>query len=160
MLKRLITVSLCVLALSLSGSAQTRKAATKKAPAGPAPDKALMQKIWDGWSTLDPANTRKFYATGPHTFFDIAPLKYNSWDEYEKGVTSVLAGYKSAKFTVNDDASLHPHGDMVWATATIAEQMTTKAGKVEMGNFRWTVVWEDVDGKWLIVHEHVSAPLQ
>ncbi len=160
MLKRILTVSLCLLALTLSGSAQTKKSAMKKAPAGPAPDKALMQKIWDGWSTLDPANVAKYYATGPHTFFDIAPLKYGSWDEYEKGVKGVLAGYKSAKFTVNDDAIVNPHGDLVWATATVHEEMTTKAGKVEMGNFRWTVIFENVDGKWLTVHEHVSAPLQ
>ena len=38
--------------------------------------------------------------------------------------------------------------------------MTNKSGKVEMGNFRWTVVFENEDSKWLIVHEHVSAPLQ
>ena len=40
------------------------------------------------------------------------------------------------------------------------EEMTDKAGKVSMGNFRWTVVFENEVGKWLIVHEHVSAPLQ
>ncbi len=106
-------------------------------------------------------NVAHYYATSePHTFFDITPLKYNSWDEYEKGVKAVLAGYKSAKFTLNDDVAIHPHGDLVWATATVAEQMITKAGKVEMGKFRWTVVMENVDGKWLTVHEHVSAPLQ
>jgi len=161
MLKRLFTVSLCLLALTLSISAQTKKSPImKKSTAGPAPDKALMQKIWDGWGTLDPANNAKFYATGPHTFFDIAPLKYGSWDEYQKGVTGIIAGYKSAKFTVNDDLAIHPHGDLVWATATIAEQMTTKAGKVEMGNFRWTVIFENEDGKWMIVHEHVSQPIQ
>lgn len=159
MLNRFLTVSLCLLALTLSGSAQMKKAAMKKAPAGPAPDKALMQKIWDGWSTLDPANVAKYYASGPHTYFDIAPLKYGSWDEYEKGVKVVVAGYKSAKFTVNDDAAMHPHGDLAWATATVHEEMTTKAGKVEMGNFRWTVIFENEDGKWLVVHEHVSAPL-
>jgi ketosteroid isomerase-like protein len=157
MLKRLFTVSLCLLALTLSGSAQTKKSPTKKSSA---PDKAYLQKIWDGWSTLDPANVAQYYATGPHVFFDIAPLKYNSWDEYEKGVKGVLAGYKAAKCTVNDDAILHANGDLVWATATIAEQMTTKTGKVEMGNFRWTVIFENEDGKWLIVHEHVSEPLQ
>jgi ketosteroid isomerase-like protein len=160
MLKRLIPVSLCLLALTLSTAAQTKMSAMKKSAAGPAPDKAHLQKIWDGWSTLDPANVEKFYATGPHTFFDIAPLKYGSFDEYEKGVKTVLAGYKSAKFTVNDDVAIHPHGDLVWATATIAEQMTTKAGKVDMGNFRWTVVFENEDGKWLVVHEHVSVPIQ
>jgi ketosteroid isomerase-like protein len=159
-MKRFLTVSLCVLALTLSAFAQTKKSSTKKSVAGPAPDKAYMQRIWDGWATLDPANVAKYYATGPHTFFDIAPLKYYSWDEYQAGVKGVLAGYKSAKFTVNDDAVVHTHGDLVWGTATVKNEMTSKAGKVEMGNFRWTVVWENQDGKWLIVHEHVSAPLQ
>ena len=160
MLKRILTVSFCLLALTLSGSAQTKKSSMKKAAPRPVPDKAYLQKIWDGWSTLDPANVAKYYATGPHVFFDIAPLKYNSWDEYEKGVKGVLAGYKSAKFTLNDDVAIHPHGDLVWVTATVAEQMTTKAGKVEMGTFRWTAILENQDGKWLTVHEHVSAPVQ
>lgn len=158
MFKRLLPVSICLLVLSLTLAAQAKKSPMAKKAASP-PDKAYLQKIWDGWATLDPANTAKFYATGPHTFFDIAPLKYNSWDEYEKGVKGLVAGYKSAKFTVNDDAAIHPRGDLVWATATVAEEMTDKAGKVSMGNFRWTVVFENEGGKWLIVHEHVSAPL-
>jgi ketosteroid isomerase-like protein len=29
-----------------------------------------------------------------------------------------------------------------------------------MGNFRWTVVFEKQGGKWLIVHEHISVPMQ
>ncbi len=161
-MKRLFAVSLCLLALTLSSLAAPpkMKTASRKSPAGPIPDRAFLQKIWDGWATLDTANVAMFYANGPHTFFDIAPLKYNSWDEYEKGVKAVVDGYKSAKFTLNDDATIHPHGDLVWATATVKEEMTTNAGKVEMGNFRWTVVLENQDGKWLIVHEHVSAPLQ
>jgi len=81
MTKRFLTVLFCLLALTLASSAQTKKSPMKKS-AGPAPDKAYLQKVWDGWSTLDPANVAKFYATGPHVFFDIAPLKYNSWDEY------------------------------------------------------------------------------
>jgi len=159
-MKRLLAVFVCLLALTLSSSAAPPKTASKKSSAAPPPDKAFLQKIWDGWATLDTANVAMFYAKGPHTFFDIAPLKYNSWDEYEKGVKTIVDGYKSAKFTLNDDAAIHPHGDLVWATATVKEEMTTKAGKVEMGNFRWTVVLENQDGKWLIVHEHVSAPLQ
>jgi ketosteroid isomerase-like protein len=160
MLKRLFTVSLCLLTLTLSAVAAAKKTEPKKSPAGPIPDKAYMQKIWDGWATLDSTNVAKYYATGPHAFFDIAPLKYASWDEYQAGVKNVLAGYKSAKCTVNDDAAIHPHGDLVWGTATVSYEMTTKAGKVEMGNFRWTVIWENQDGKWLTIHEHVSEPLQ
>jgi ketosteroid isomerase-like protein len=155
-MKRLSALLLCLFALSFSISA--KPAHSKSAP--PAPDKAYLQKIWDGWSTLDTANVAKFYASGPLTFFDIAPLKYNSWEEFKSGVKVELADYKSAQFTLNDDLAIHPHGDLVWATATVKEEMTTKAGKVEMGNFRWTVVLENQDGRWLIVHEHVSEPIQ
>jgi ketosteroid isomerase-like protein len=135
-------------------------AAQNKKSAGGGPDKALMQRVWDGWSSLDVAKVAEFYARGPHVFFDIAPLKYASWDEYQKGVLNVLADFKTAKFTVNDDVELHPAGQYVWGTSTVKEDATMKSGKREMGTFRWTVVFEKQNGKWLIVHEHISAPLQ
>jgi ketosteroid isomerase-like protein len=153
-MKRLCTALLCLMILTL---AQISHASARKSPAPP--DKAFMQKIMDAWATLNPDNVAMYYATGPHTFFDIAPLKYSSWDEYKTGVKAILAGYKSAKFTVNDDAAIHAEGDPVWATATVGSEMTTKAGKVEMGNFRWTVIWKNENGKWVIVHDHFSAPL-
>jgi len=93
-MKRLSLILLCTFALTLSSVAQSPKAAKKSATPA-APDKAYLQKIWDAWSTLDPANAAKFYASGPHTFFDIAPLKYGSWEEYSAGVKGVLSGYKS-----------------------------------------------------------------
>jgi ketosteroid isomerase-like protein len=149
---------LLILALAALAFADTKKPMSK--PAGGAPDKALLQKIWDGWSTLDPSNVAEYYATGQHTFFDIAPLKYASWDEYKAGVVKELANYKAAKFTVNDDAEVHPAGRYVWVTATVKNDMTQKSGKREMGNLRWTAVFEKQNGKWIIVHEHVSAPLE
>ena len=160
MQKRLLTVLVCFLALSLSNFAQTKKSGKKAGSAGSIPDKAYMQKIWDGWSTMDPTNVAHFYAKGEHTFFDIAPLKYNNWEEYEAGVKQVLADYKSATFTLNDDVQTHPAGEYVWGTATLKSDMTQKSGKRELGNFRWTVVFQKQGGQWLIVHEHVSAPLQ
>jgi ketosteroid isomerase-like protein len=149
-------------AVFVSCSVLTSPLAAKKLPTGKttSPDKAYLQKIWDGWATLDPSNLAEFYASGPHTFFDIAPLKYSNWDEYQKGVRQVLADFKSAKFTVNDDAELHPAANYVWATATLKEEMTHKNGKVDTGSFRWTVVFEKQSGKWLIVHEHVSVPVE
>ena len=112
MTNRYRTVLLGLFVLSLSCFGQTRKPTTKTSSVTGAPDKAYMQKIWDGWGTLGPANVASFYASGRHAFFDIAPLKYGSWDEYQAGVKNVLAGYKSAKFTVNDDAAMHQHGGL------------------------------------------------
>jgi len=152
MRNRVLLVAVCF--LGVVSAAQT-KASKKMASAG-APDRAYLQKIWDGWATLDPANVAQFYAKGPHVFFDIAPVKYNSWDEYQAGVVQELADYKSATCAVNDDAQIHSHGDLVWATATVKADMTRKSGKRELFTFRWTVVFEKQEGKWLIVHEHVS----
>jgi ketosteroid isomerase-like protein len=156
MLKHL---TLCSVALLLSISALGQAKASKMMSRS-MPDKAYMQKIWDGWSTLDTANVAHFYAKGDHTFYDIAPLKYASWEEYETGVKKELGDYKAATFTVNDDAQIHPAGDYVWGTATVKSDMTQKSGKRELGQFRWTVIFHKEKGEWLIVHEHVSAPMQ
>jgi ketosteroid isomerase-like protein len=148
---------LAVLASTCFTFAQTKKS-VKKPSAGP--DKAYMQQIVDAWGTLDPSHAAPFYASGPHAFFDLAPLKYASWSEYEVGVKKILADYKSLKLTVNDDAEVHRHGDLAWGTATVKEDAVMKSGKHEMGTFRWTIVWENQGGKWLTVHEHLSAPVQ
>jgi len=154
--KPLMPLFLVLLMFSTLGAAPPKKSPAKTSGG---PDKALLQKIWDGWSTLDPENTAQYYAQGPHTFFDIAPLKYSSWDEYQKGVVSVLADFKSAKLTVNDDAEIHTIGDHAWGYSTVKEDAVMKSGKREMGTFRWTFVFEKQNGKWLLVHEHISEPL-
>jgi len=155
--KRFLTVVTVLLMFVVASFAQPKKSAAKSSGG---PVKAYLQKIWDGWAALDPSNQGQYYAQGPHTFFDIAPLKYGSWDEYQKGVVNVLADFKTAKFTVNDDAEIHTTGDHAWGFATVKEDATMKSGKREMATIRWTYVFEKQGGKWLIVHEHVSEPLQ
>ena len=134
-----------------------QETAAKKTTGGP--DKAYLQKIWDGWAALDGSKQAEFYATGPHLYFDLAPLKYASWDEYQAGVAKLLDEYKSATLTVNDDAEIHTVGDTAWVASTVKADMMKKTGKREMATFRWTAIFEKHDGKWLIVHEHVSEPM-
>src|SRR5437660_11305136 len=55
------------------------------------PDKALMQKIWDAWATMNPDNAAQFYDKQPNdVFFDIAPVRYEGWDSYSKGAANVI----------------------------------------------------------------------
>jgi len=161
MRKRFVSALSCVFVLSLLGLAQSNKPAPKKVvPSDSGLDRVMLQTVLDGWSTLDPADAAKFYAHGPGTFFDVAPLKYSSWEEYEAGVRKVLVDYQSIKFTLNDDAAVHVHGDVAWATSTIKKDAVLKGGKREMATLRWTAIWEKRDGKWVIVHDHTSEPLQ
>jgi ketosteroid isomerase-like protein len=151
------SICLIVIGLSLSSGAQSKKSSAKT---GPIPDKAYVQRIWDTWATLDPAQEAQFHASGANVFYDESPLKYNSWAEFQSGVSKILDTIKSGTFTVNDDLQLHPAGDYVWGTATVKEDLVMKDGKRDMATLRWTVVFQKQDGKWLIVHEHISAPAE
>jgi ketosteroid isomerase-like protein len=122
------------------------------------PDKAYLQKVWSGWETLNASHQTQFYAQGAHVYFDEAPLKYDSWNQFESGVAKILTSIKSATFTVNDDAQIHQAGNIAWATATIAQKALLKDGSRDNATLRWTVVFEKQNGRWLIVHEHVSRP--
>lgn len=146
---------LCCLILVTTSVARAQR--TPAAP--PIPDAAYLQKIWDGWATLDAARQTQFYAQGPHTFFDEAPLKYDSWKEFEAGVGKILTSIKSAKFTV-EEPHIHPAGQYVWATALINQDALLQDGKRDKAILRWTVVFHRESGKWLIVHEHVSRPTE
>jgi ketosteroid isomerase-like protein len=144
-----------VITISFASFAETKKAANL------GPDKAYLQKLLDGWSSLNPANMKQYYVQGDHLFFDIAPVKYSNWAEYQTGTTELLGGYKSLKMTLNDDAQIHHEGNLTWAVATIKEESVTVNDKHELGTFRWTVLFQkQPDGKWLIVHEHTSVPAQ
>jgi hypothetical protein len=162
MRNRLLTASLCLIALSFVNRGVLLAAAGQKPAehAAAMPDKAYLQKIWNGWATLDPAQEAQFHAPGPRTFYDESPLAYYSWAEFQAGVTKILGTIKSGTFTVNDDAQLHPAGRYVWGNATVKEDLIMSNGKRAIATLRWTVVFERLDGKWLIVHEHISAPAE
>jgi ketosteroid isomerase-like protein len=126
-----------------------------------APDAAYMQKVLDAWNTLDTSKVAPYYAQGAgHVFFDISPLKYNSWDEYASGVSQMATDLKSLSLVSNDDATVHVDGNMAWGTATVKGDFVHKSGKRDMATYRWTAIWEKQDGKWIIVHDHFSAPMQ
>jgi ketosteroid isomerase-like protein len=160
MRKRLLVVLMCILALTVSSPAASKHKKKTHAPAPTAPDKKYLQKLMDGWSSGDPANMTQYYDQGEYTFFDIAPLKYNNWAAFQKGVTELLKNYKTFKLTVNDDAQIHTDGNLTWVAATVKEDAVTAAGKHELATLRWTVIFEKQAGKWMIVHEHTSEPLQ
>jgi ketosteroid isomerase-like protein len=151
-------------ALALPGIAQTAAVPPSTAaskPAMAAVDKAYLQSIWDGWASSDLDKQGQFYAQGPgHLFFDVAPLKYNSWDEYKAGVAPSLKEAPKVTYAVNDDMQIHPEGKVTWVAGTLTMAGTSPQGQKESLTLRWTAVLEQQDGRWVITHEHVSAPAE
>jgi ketosteroid isomerase-like protein len=126
--------------------------------------KALMQEILDSWANLDPTESARFYAKDPNNvFYEIAPLKYTGWSEYAEAVKKIAPVYKSIyssiKLTMANDAQVHRHGNLTWATGTCHWNALKRNGSQERLEARWTVAWELRGNKWLIVHDHFSVPL-
>ena len=123
--------------------------------------RALVPRIVASWETFDLTKIEPYYATDPDlTYFDLAPLKYDNWAEYRATVPKVLFEPNSSlKLKVNDDLRVHSRGSLAWATFTFGADVTPKQGASSHLEGRWTMVLEKRGKGWLVVHEHVSAPL-
>jgi len=154
-----------MLALAFPSNAQKTatdsKEPPKASPAAAPVDRAYLQSIWDGWSSADLDKQGQFYAKGPgHLFFDVAPLKYSSWEQYRDGVAPSIKDAPKVTYTLNDDLQIHPAGPITWVAATLVMAGESPQGEKETLLLRWTAVLEQQDGRWLITHEHVSAPAE
>ena len=88
-----------------------------------------MEKVYSAWSTLDASKPAMFYAKDPNlAFFDIEPLKYKGWQDYEDGFRKVAAGYKSLEITVAPDFHATQVGDVAWVTYTLDLAMQPQTG--------------------------------
>jgi ketosteroid isomerase-like protein len=123
------------------------------------PSPALMSKILEAWDSGGPAQAAPFYdKKPPDVFFDVRPLQYRGWDAYKSGAEQDLSGFEYLKFHLNSDAQVHRAGNIAWGTATCSGEGKLKSGNKLGLEGRWTVIWAKQDGKWLIVHEHLSVP--
>ena len=117
-------------------------------------------KIYAAWSTLDPSKAASFYAKDPNlAFFDVSPLKYKGWQEYENGFKQAAADWKSMQVTLDPDFHATQLGNIAWATYTLDFVIQPKTGDVIRAQARGTDVLEKRGDQWLIVHEHISVPM-
>ena len=154
--RHLVVISIGLL-MAFTAVAQTRKASASVE----GEFKALIDQYYAAWSTLNPDNAAKLYAKDADlVFYDIAPLKYNNWAEYKEGVKKAFTEtMSSGKLTPKDDLKVTQRGNVVWTTVTFHLSAKPKAGGALEVDGRHTAIWEKRGGKWVIVHEHVSAPL-
>jgi ketosteroid isomerase-like protein len=130
-----------------------------------ATDDSTFRKLVDdycaAWSSGNVDNAAKFYAqdTGL-VFYDIAPFSYRGWAEYRVGVQKeFLDNASSATLTAGKDLKVTRHGNVAWANVPMHLTDKTKDGKTIELDIRYTGIWEKHGAKWLLVHEHLSAPL-
>jgi ketosteroid isomerase-like protein len=150
-----------VIALLFASGAQAQsiKLASKLAP--DAEFKAMIDEYYAAWSSMNPDNPAKFYAKDADlVFYDIAPMQYTGWAQYKEGVVkNFFSTVTSARLIPNNDLKVTRRGNVAWTTLTFHISAKPKAGGEMEIDARHTAIWEKRAGRWLIVHEHVSAPL-
>ena len=123
--------------------------------------RALVPKIVASWETMDFSKIEPYYASDADlTSFDLAPLKYSNWADYRAGAQKgFFEPNSSLKAKINDDLRVHSSGKFAWATFTFGADITSKQGTATHLEGRWTMILEKRAKGWIVVHEHVSAPL-
>lgn len=124
-------------------------------------NKKLVERYYAAWNTLNTENPAVYYARDAGlVFFDVMPLQYRGWREYKKGVQKIFFDKVTAgKLTPNNDVKITRRGDVAWMTLTFRLSFTLMTRKSIKIVCRHTAIWERRGSKWLIVHEHISAPL-
>lgn len=130
-------------------------------PAEIATFKALETDLWAAWSKrLKSADAAPFYSKQPGTLhFDISPLKFTGWEEYERESQKALPKDGSAKVTIKDDFTVIKGNDALFVVAFTWDAVFLTPEGAERRRFegRETDVWVKEAGKWVVLHQHLSV---
>jgi len=154
MSKRVFLPAILVLLLlpSLTLRAQAPASASEAAI------KALYTKWNDAFNKKDVDTIMSLYAPDVFVYDVIPPRAYPSWDAYKKNWQDLFAQFPAVNNTVSD---LHVTvvGPAAYTRFINSGTMTAKDGTQSHVVVRSTDVWRKIDGKWLIVQEHNSVPV-
>lgn len=150
--RRTILVAAMVCLTAPQSSAQSRSTARVR---------PLVDEYFAAWRAMDVDRAGKLYAKDADIlYFDGAPLKYSGWAEYAKGARAGFAALRAVEIGPSTDLVIHRSGNVAWSTGTMWMTVVPNQGDSTRLNVRSTIIWEKRGGRWLIVHEHLSAPFQ
>jgi ketosteroid isomerase-like protein len=153
-------LALCALGLG------SRVVSQPKPPAPPdAGDKAaieaLEQQYIKAFNAKDLNAIMASYAPGDQLFvFDaVPPREYPSWEAYKKDWEALFAAYPNPVKDSMSELNITVVGTAAYARHVEAGHFTRKDGSGVDVVVPVTDVFRKINGKWLIVQEHVSFPV-
>jgi ketosteroid isomerase-like protein len=124
--------------------------------------RSLEQSFQDAFRTKDVAAIMKCYAPGDQLFvFDVTPPRqYVGFDAYKKDWEDTFAMFDGPLTFEMSDLVIQTDGHGL-AYGHSIQHVTgkTKAGQPIDLTVRVTDVYKKIAGKWLVVQEHVSVPV-
>ena len=127
-------------------------------------DEQVIKSLFDQWGPVTAAKNidqiMAFYAPSDSSvFFDaFLPREYKGTNAYKKDYENFFAAFPGPIKSTISDMKIHSAGTMAYVHAIDTWTMDIE-GKSTDFVFRVTDVLEKINGKWLIVHEHLSFPV-
>jgi len=150
-----LAVGAAVFCAAFALSAKTR-------PSGDAEIKTLEQNFLAAFQAKDAAKVMSFYAPGEQLFvFDvIPPRQYAGHEAYKKDWEDFFSQLPGPLTVDMSDLSVTTNGsDLAYSHSIQHVAGTFADGKPLDLTVRVTDVYRKMGGKWMIVHEHVSVPV-
>lgn len=123
--------------------------------------RALLERWTKAFEARDLNGVMSIYAPGNTLIaYDVvAPLQYQGADAYRKDYAEFFQQFSGPLQVEQRDDHIDASGDM--AVAYGLERMT---GRLKNGTpvdvwMRYTDQLKRIDGQWLVVHEHISVPV-
>lgn len=152
---------LMISALAVSASLYTLVGVAAAKGGAQAEIKALEESYVAAVDAKDVDKIMECYAPGDRLFvFDvIPPRQYAGADAYHKNWADLFAGLKGPVKIELSDLSVASSGDLAYGHFIQHFTATGNDGKPVDFTFRTTDVYRKIKGKWLIVQEHNSVPV-
>lgn len=111
-------------------------------------------------TTVDPARLAAFYAPGatPILYESIAPGIYRGNAAIVQAYAAQMVGLKALEAEITD-LTVDASGDLGTAFAVLRVTASTADGQRRSATFRETDIFKRISGRWLIVHQHTSYPV-
>ncbi|MEM9215433.1 MAG: nuclear transport factor 2 family protein [Cyanobacteria bacterium P01_F01_bin.150] len=126
----------------------------------------LIDAYAEAWSspdgTLDIEAVRVLYADDPDlVFYDaILPERFENFAEMQQAGEELFADLSSMKLTPAGDLDIRRYdANLAWTTTVITLDAQRIDGTQITFPMRQTAIWQRRGDTWVMVHEHVSAPI-
>jgi ketosteroid isomerase-like protein len=128
-----------------------------------AKDEAEVRKLMDDWANAvharDVDAAMALHAPGVVTFDVVPPLAYEGAEEYRKSVERWFGLFAGPISFEMPEPSITVADDVAFCHGIARVSGGLKVGEADYW-VRRTVCFRKIDGRWLIVHEHVSLPAE
>jgi ketosteroid isomerase-like protein len=152
---------LTALSVAILASASSVAADKPTANADKAAIQALEDTYNEGFNSKDVNKIMSVYAPGKELFvFDVVPPReYRGWEAYKKDFEGLFSAFPGPMKNTISEQTIHVVGLVAYGHNIQTGEFIGKDGKKVAIVSRTTDIYRKIDGKWLIVEEHNSVPV-